>query len=281
MIYRFLEKIPLLKNIVSMKPKTEQELVIMRESCVLLSKALGEVAKRIRPGTTGIALDEFAYEYISDHKGKPAFKGFHGFPYSLCISVNDAVVHGFPTTKEYQEGDIVSVDCGILLNGYYSDMAYTFALGEVSEPTLQMMRVTKASLYAGIEKAITNNRIGDISNAIQMMCEKDNPYALVRELVGHGIGKGLHEEPQVPNVGRRGDGKKLLTNITIAIEPMVNLGTREIYTMDDKWTIATEDGEPSAHFEHTLCVKPNAPEILTTFDFIEEGIRGNKELTFV
>ena len=264
-----------------LQAKTEEELAKMRESGKLVSKVLGEIAKEIKVGKTGLELDKLAFEMISDHGAKPSFLHYHGYPYTLCISVNEAVVHGFPNNRPYEPTDIVSVDCGVCLNGYHGDMAYTFAFGEVKEPTLELMRVTKQSLYLGIEKAITNNRVGDISFAIQHFCEKEHPYTCVKELVGHGVGKELHEDPQVPNVGRRGDGKKLITNLTIAIEPMVNMGVRDIYTLEDDWTVVTRDGQPSAHFEHTVCVKPNKAEILTSFEFIEAGIKGNKELIFV
>ena len=265
----------------SLQPKTEDQLNLMRQSGALVSKALGEVAKAIKPGVTGKQLDKLAFEFIKDHGASPSFLNYGGFPFSLCISVNDEVVHGFPNDTPYKSGDIISVDCGVFLNGYHGDMAYTFALGEVAPETLKLLQVTKESLYKGIEKAITNNRVGDIAYAIQHFCENEHGYTCVRELVGHGLGAKLHEEPQVPNYGRKGDGKKLLSNLTIAIEPMINLGSRHVYTKEDNWTVATEDGKPSAHFEHSVCVKPNKAELLTTFDFIEAGVKQNPELVFV
>lgn len=271
----------ILNKIMGLQVKTEEELIKMRASAALLSKVLGEVTKAIKVGKTGLELDKIAFEMIKDHGATPSFLNYNGFPYTMCISVNEAVVHGFPSDKPYKSTDIVSLDCGVFLNGYHADMAYTLAFPEVDESLLQLMRVTKKSLYLGIEKAVTNNRVGDISYAVQNYCEKENPYTCVKDLVGHGLGKKLHEEPQVPNVGRRGDGKKLLTNLTIAIEPMVNLGVREVYTADDNWTIVTRDGKPSAHFEHTICIKPNAAEIFTTFDFIEAAIKGNSDLVFM
>ncbi len=265
----------------ALKPKTEEELVKMRESALMVSKAHAEVAKLIRPGITGKALDKVAYEFIMDNNATPSFLNYNGtFPASLCISVNDVVVHGIPDDVEYKDGDIVSIDCGVFFNGYHGDMAYTYAIGSVAADTLELMRITKQSLYEGVAKAITNNRVGDIASSIQNFCEQHG-YGVVRELVGHGVGSKLHEEPQVPNYGRKGDGKKLLTNVTLAIEPMINLGTKDVYTREDNWTVATQDGAPSAHFEHTICVKPGKPEILTTFEFIEAAVRANKELTFV
>ena len=270
-----------LKYFMALRAKTEEELELMRKSALLVSRTHAEVAKLIRPGITGKALDKVAFEFIKDHGATPSFLNYGGFPASLCISVNEVVVHGIPDDVEYKSGDIVSIDCGTILSGYHGDMAYTYAIGEVDAAVQQLMRVTKESLYLGIAKAITNNRVGDISSAIQEYCERGYGYGIVRELVGHGVGSQLHEEPQVPNYGRKGDGKKLITNLTIAIEPMVNMGTKDVYTREDKWTVATEDDAPSAHFEHTVCIKPNKAEILTTFDFIEEAVRNNKELIFI
>lgn len=264
-----------------LQAKTEEELAQMRESGKLVSRVLGEIAKEIKVGKTGLELDKLAFEMIKDHGASPSFLHYNGYPFSLCISVNNAVVHGFPNNRPYESSDIVSVDCGVFLNGFHGDMAYTFALGDVKEDTLQLLRVTKQSLFLGIEKAITNNRVGDISYAVQHFCENQHPYTCVKELVGHGVGKQLHEDPQVPNVGRRGDGKKLITNLTLAIEPMVNMGTRDVYTLEDDWTVVTRDGKPSAHFEHTICVKPNKAEIITTYEFIEAAIKQNTDLVFV
>ncbi|MCS6819572.1 MAG: type I methionyl aminopeptidase [Chitinophagales bacterium] len=262
----------------AIEAKTETELEMMRQSALLVSKVMGMIAKELKIGKTGLQLDKLAYEMIKDNGASPSFLNYNGYPYTLCISVNDAVVHGFPSDKPFKSTDIVSVDCGVYLNGFHGDMAYTFAFGEVSEDIQQLMKVTKQSLYLGIEKAVTNNRVGDISYAIQYYCEKQHPYSCVKELVGHGVGKKLHEEPQVPNIGKRGEGKKLITNLTIAIEPMVNMGSRDVKTLDDDWTVVTIDGKPSAHFEHTVCVKPQKAEILTTFNYIESEIKTNSEL---
>ncbi len=259
----------------AIKIKTSEEIEIIRANCVLLSKAMGEVAKAIKAGTNGLALDKLADEYINDHGAKPSFKGYHGFPNALCISMNDEVVHGIPTAVAYKSGDIISVDCGVFMNGYHGDMAYTFGIGDVKPATLQLLKVTKQSLYLGIEQATTGRRTGDIGFAVQDYCEKTNPYKCVRELVGHGVGRTLHEDPQVPNYGRKGDGAKLPENCVIAIEPMVNLGKKDVYTKRDKWTIATQDGTPSAHFEHTVLVKSPKAEILTSFEWIEKAVNEN------
>lgn len=265
----------------SIKIKTSEEIEIIRANCVLLSKVMGEVAKVIKAGTNGLALDKIAEEYIHDHGGKPSFKGYNGFPNALCISVNDEVVHGIPTAVAYKDGDIVSVDCGVFMNGYHGDMAYTFGIGNVKPATVQLLKVTKQSLYLGIEQAIVSKRTGDIGFAVQDYCERKNPYKCVRELVGHGVGRTLHEDPQVPNYGRKGDGAKLPENCVIAIEPMVNLGKKDIYTKRDNWTIATQDGTPSAHFEHTVLVKPLKAQILTSFEWIEKAVEENAELVKV
>lgn len=265
----------------AIKIKTQAEIELIRKSSDVLSRVMAEIAKVIRAGTNGLVLDKLAEEFIADHGGKPSFKGYQRFPASLCISVNDEVVHGIPTANEYKDGDIISVDCGVFMNGYHGDMAYTFGVGNVKPETLKLMQVTKESLYLGIQFAVVGKRTGDIGFAIQDFCERQNPYKCVRELVGHGVGKTLHEDPQVPNYGRKGDGAKLPENCVIAIEPMVNLGKREVYTKRDNWTIATQDGTPSVHFEHTVVVKPGKAEILTTFDFIEAAVNGNAELAKV
>ena len=265
----------------AIKIKTQAEIELIRKSSDVLSRVMGEIAKVICAGTNGLALDKLAEEFIADHGGKPSFKGYQRFPAALCISVNDEVVHGIPTAKEYKDGDIISVDCGVFMNGYHGDMAYTFGIGDVKPETLKLMEVTKESLYLGIQFAVVGKRTGDIGFAVQDFCERQNPYKCVRELVGHGVGKTLHEDPQVPNYGRKGDGAKLPENCVIAIEPMVNLGKREVYTKRDNWTIATQDGTPSVHFEHTVVVKPGNAEILTTFDFIEAAINANAELVKV
>lgn len=262
----------------AIKIKTQEEIELIRKSCEVLSNALAEVIKVAKPGVTGLMLDKIAEEYILDHGGKPSFKGYHGFPNSLCISMNDDVVHGIPTNVPYKDGDIISLDGGVYMNGYHGDMAYTIGIGHVKPETVQLMKVTKESLLLGIEFATAGRRTGDIGFAIQEYCERKNPYKCVRELVGHGIGKTLHEDPQVPNYGRKGDGAKLPENCVIAIEPMVNLGKKDVYTKKDNWTIATQDGTPSVHFEHTVLVKPLKAEILTSYVAIEKAVQENPEL---
>lgn len=265
----------------AIKIKSSDEIEIIRKSCVLVSMALGEVAKAVKAGTNGLALDKLADEYICDHGGKPSFKGYQDFPNALCISMNDEVVHGIPKATEFKEGDIISVDCGVFMNNYHGDMAYTFGIGNVKPAIIQLMKVTKESLYLGIEQAVFGKRTGDIGFAVQDYCEHKYPYKCVRELVGHGVGRTLHEDPQVPNYGRKGDGPKLPENCVIAIEPMINLGKKDVYTKKDNWTIATQDGTPSAHFEHTLVVKHLKAEILTSFDWIEKAVQQNVELVKV
>lgn len=249
--------------------KTEEELDLIRKSAEVLSRAHAEVARLIRPGVTTIVLDKVAEDYIRDHKGKPSFKGYNGFPSSLCISINENVVHGFPSNYELKNGDIVSVDCGVFLDGFHSDAAYTYPVGEVKEEILSLLRTTRDSLYIGIDTAVCGRRIGDVGFAIQEHVEKFG-YTVVRELVGHGIGKDLHESPEVPNYGKRGKGVKLQDGLVIAIEPMVNLGTRNIVQEADGWTIRTLDRKPSAHFEHTVAILKDRTEILTTHKYIEE-----------
>ena len=229
---------------------------------MLVAKTHAEVAKMMKPGLTTRKINNTAEEFIRDHKGVPTFLNFNGFPYATCISVNSAVVHGFPNDEELKDGDIVSVDIGILKNGYHGDSAYTYALGEVSDEVKKLLRVTKESLYLGIEKARHGNRVGDISNAIQEHTEKKHGYGVVRELVGHGLGKNLHEEPQVPNYGKKGTGAKLKEGMVLAIEPMINLGVKEIFNDDDGWTIRTKDNKPSAHFEHDVCIRRGDADIL-------------------
>jgi len=265
----------------AIKIKTQEEIEIIRANSAILSNALAEVVKHAKAGTTGLALDKIAEEFINDHGGKPSFKGYHGFPNALCISMNDEVVHGIPTNVEYKDGDIISLDCGVFKNGYHADMAYTIGIGNVKPETVQLMKVTKESLYLGISFATVGKRTGDIGFAIQDFCERQHPYKCVRELVGHGVGKTLHEDPQVPNYGRKGDGTKLPENCVIAIEPMVNLGKKDVYTKSDNWTIATQDGTPSVHFEHTVLVKVLKADILTSFDGIEKAVKENTELVKV
>lgn len=249
--------------------KTDAEIELQRESSLLVGKTLAEVAKYIAPGIKTILLDAIAETFIRDHQAEPGFKGYGGFPGSLCISVNDQVVHGIPGQLELKEGDIVSIDCGVLKNGFYGDSAYTFAVGEISEELKHLMNRTKEALYLGIEQAVAGNRTGDIGFAIQQHAEKFG-YGVVRELVGHGVGRQLHEKPEVPNYGRRGSGVKLKENMVIAIEPMINLGVRNVRQEADGWTIRTLDRKPSAHFEHDVAIKNGKPDILSTFSYIEE-----------
>lgn len=251
--------------------KSNEELDIIRESGIILGKAHAEIAKIIKPGVKTKELDKIAYQFIADNGGIPSFKGYNGFPATLCISVNEVVVHGFPSEYELKDGDIISVDCGVKYKGFHSDSAYTYPVGNVKEEVLKLLRITKESLYKGIEQAVVGNRIGDIGFSIQTFVEKEG-YSVVRELVGHGLGKNLHEKPEVPNYGNRGKGLKLEENLVIAIEPMINLGKKNVVQENDGWTIRTSDKMPSAHFEHTVAVKKGKPEILTTFEFIEKII---------
>ena len=250
------------------KLKTEEEIEILRENAILVSKTLGEVGKAIVPGVTTKKLDQIAETFIRDHGAVPGFLGYGGFPYTLCISVNDTVVHGFPSDYCLKEGDIVSVDCGTVYKGFNGDSAYTFAVGEIDPETARLLEVTKKSLYLGAQKAVAGNRIGDIGFAVQRYCE-ENGFSVVRELVGHGIGKRLHEAPEVPNYGRAGQGKKLAEGMVICIEPMVNAGVKDIYLEDNGWDVRTADGKNSAHFEFMVAVKKGVPEVLTTFEYIE------------
>lgn len=249
--------------------KTNEEIELIRESSLLVGKTLAEVAKIIKPGVTTLDLDAVAEEFILDNNAKAGFKGYGGFPNTLCTSVNEAVVHGIPNDKPLQEGDIVSVDCGVLKNGFYGDSAYTFKIGEVSEEVEKLLEVTQECLKRSVEAAITGNRLGDIGFACQNHAE-ENGYGVVRELVGHGLGKNLHEEPQVPNYGKRGRGSKLKQGMVLAIEPMINLGRKEVKQLSDGWTIVTADGKPSAHFEHDVAIAKGKPMVLSTFEYIEE-----------
>ncbi len=244
----------------------------------MVSATLTEVAKLLKPGIATITLDKMAETFIRDHGGVPSFKGYNGFKYSLCISVNEVVVHGFPGEYELKDGDIVSVDCGVYMNGYHGDSAYTFAIGNVKPEVLQLLKVTKESVFRGVAEARQNNRVGDISYAVEHFTSKEHGYGVVRELVGHGVGKHLHEDPQVPNFGRRGDGKKLREGMVLAIEPMINLGTRDVQTLKDGWTVVTLDGKPSAHFEHTTAVRISKGETLSSFAPIEAAEQANAEL---
>ena len=253
------------------KLKSKDEIELMRESAQLVSKTLGVLAAEIRPGVTTSYLDNLAETFIRDHQAMPGFLGLYGFPNSLCISVNEQVVHGIPNKKPLLEGDIVSIDCGVLKNGFYGDHAYTFPVGEVSKEVKQLLEVTKESLYLGIEQMTAGKRIGDISYAIQRYTESHG-YGVVRELVGHGLGREMHESPEVPNYGKRGKGPVIKNGLVVAIEPMINLGTRKVKQLSDGWTIVTADGKPSAHFEHNVAVVDGKPDVLSTFDYIEASL---------
>lgn len=249
--------------------KTEEEIELLREANEIVGKTLGEVAKWVAPGVTTLKLDQIAEEFIRSQGARPGFLGLYGFPNSLCISVNENVVHGIPSNYALREGDIVSVDCGAVKNGFNGDSTYTFCVGEVSPEVERLLRTTKESLYVGIEKAIPGNRIGDIGNAIQEYCEKRG-YSVVRELTGHGVGRKLHESPDVPNYGRRGIGPLIQNGMTIAIEPMINMGSKNIVQERDGWTCRTKDRKPSAHFEHSIAIHNGKPDILSTFKYVEE-----------
>ena len=253
--------------------KSEEEIDLIRESSLLVAKTHANLAGLIKPGVTTLALDKIAEEFIRDNGGVPAFKGYNGFPNTLCMSPNDQVVHGIPNDISLNNGEILSVDCGVVMNGYYGDSAFTYQVGEVSTKLEQLLRVTKESLYKGIEMAIVGKRIGDISSAIQSYAESFG-FSVVRELVGHGIGKNLHESPEVPNYGRCGTGSLLKEGLVIAIEPMINMGERKIMQHNDGWTITTIDNKPSAHFEHTVVVRKGKAEILSSFNEIEKEIYG-------
>ncbi|HVW95223.1 MAG TPA: type I methionyl aminopeptidase [Mucilaginibacter sp.] len=252
--------------------KSVEEIELIRESSLLVSKTLGEIAKVIRPGIKTIELNKLAETFIRDNGGVPAFLNYHGFPYSLCISMNDQVVHGFPGETVLVEGDMVSVDCGVVLNNYIGDSAFTFAIGEVSDEVKQLMRVTRECLDLGVQKAVVGMRIGDIGYAVQEHAEKHG-YGVVKELVGHGVGRELHEKPEVPNYGKRGSGTKLEEGMVIAIEPMINAGKARVKFWDDGWTVSTVDGKPSAHYEHTVAVRKGQPDILSTFSYVDNVLK--------
>jgi len=251
--------------------KTPEEIEIMRESALMVSRTLGVITPMVKPGMTTFEIDRVAEEFIRDNGGVPSFKGYHGFPATLCTSVNAEVVHGIPNKKELQEGDIISVDCGVYKNGYHGDHAYSFEVGEVKQEHLDLLRVTKESLYKAIEQVRFGKRIGDVSYAIQKHVHAHG-YTIVRELTGHGIGKDLHEDPPVPNFGKAGRGPKIKNGMVIAIEPMINLGTRDTMMMSDGWTWETRDGKFSAHFEHDVAVINGEPSVLSTYDYIEEAL---------
>ena len=256
--------------------KTDDEIELLRESNRLVGMALGEVARLIKPGVNTLKLDQVAEAVIRDNGGIPSFKGYSGFPSTLCVSINDQVVHGIPSDLELRDGDIVSVDCGALKNEFHGDSAYTFPVGEVDKEIIDLLKVTKDSLYKGIEFAVAGKRLGDIGFAVQFHCEKHG-YSVVREMVGHGIGRDLHEKPEVPNYGRKGWGKALKSGMVIAIEPMINLGRKEIIFEKDGWTTRTIDNKPSAHFEHSVAIRKGKADILSTYEFIEEAL-GNKAI---
>ena len=254
------------------RPKTEEEIALMRENGILVSKTLAEVGKIVAPGVTTLELNRVAETFIRDHGAIPSFLGYDGFPYSLCISVNDVVVHGFPSDYVLKEGDIVSVDCGTIYKGYNGDSAYTFPVGEVDAETRKLLDVTKESLYRGIAAAVAGNRTGDIGHAVQTYAESFG-FSVVRELEGHGIGKNMHESPGVPNYGRKGQGARLTDGMTICIEPMINAGARNVYLAKDGWAVRTSDHKRSAHFELTVVVRKGQAELLSTFDFIEKDVK--------
>lgn len=260
--------------------KTVEEIELIRQSSLLVAKTHAELAGIIRPGMDTLSLDRLAESFIRDHGGVPAFKGFQGFPYSLCISPNDVVVHGFPSTKPLVEGDILSIDCGVLMNGFYGDSAYTYAIGEVSEAKKRLMQVTHECLEAGIRKMKAGNRMGDMSNAIQQHAERAG-FSVIRELIGHGVGRQLHEAPEVPNYGKAGRGLPIQNGLVLAIEPMINMGRRYVVQGRDGWTIRTADGRPSAHYEHTVAVSEGRTEVLSSFAPIVEALSKNQHNSII
>ncbi len=261
--------------------KTKEEIELMRESALIVSRTLGEVAKALKPGVTTLQLDKIAEECIRDQNAIPGFLGLYDFPNTLCMSPNSQVVHGIPNDTPLKEGDIISIDCGAIKNGFYGDHAYTFPIGEIDDDTKKLLEVTKESLYVGIKELKIGNRVGDVGYAIQKYCE-DHGYGVVRELVGHGLGRVMHEDPEMPNYGKRGRGKKFIEGMVVAIEPMINMGTQRIKQHKDGWTITTQDGKPSAHFEHDVAVLDGKPEILSTFAYIYDalGITSTEEDEF-
>ena len=261
--------------------KTSEEIELIRESAQLVSKTLGMLASEIKPGINTLYLDNLAESFIRDHKGVPGFLGLYDFPNTLCISPNSQVVHGIPNKEIIKEGEILSIDCGVLKNGYYGDHAFTFTVGEVDKEILQLLETTKQSLYVGIEQFKVGNRVGDVGYAIQNYNESKG-YGVVRELVGHGLGKEMHEKPEMPNYGKRGTGKKFQEGMVVAIEPMINMGTPNINQLNDGWTILTRDNKPSAHFEHNIAIVNGKPKLLSTFDYIYDslGIKSDEEIRF-
>ncbi|MBL4887871.1 MAG: type I methionyl aminopeptidase [Flavobacteriaceae bacterium] len=262
-------------------PKTREEIELMRESALIVSKTLGLMAKEVKPGVTTLYLDKLAEEFIRDQGAIPGFLGLYDFPNTLCMSPNAQVVHGIPNDIPLEEGDIISIDCGAIKNDFYGDHAYTFPVGEIAPETLQLLKITKESLYIGIRAFKANNRVGDVGYAIQKYCE-DHGYGVVRELVGHGLGRTMHEDPEMPNYGKRGRGKKFIEGMTVAIEPMINMGTKNISQLKDGWTILTKDRKPSAHFEHNVALVDGKPELLSTFAYVYEalGIKSDEEDEF-
>lgn len=252
----------------------------MRKSCLLVGKAHAMIATALKPGMTTLEINDAVEAFIRDHGGIPSFKNYHGFPYATCISMNEAVVHGFPSKHELRDGDIISLDIGVYMNGFHGDSAYTYALGGVGDDVKQLLRVTKESLYLGIDQARAGNRIGDIGYAIQEHTEKKYGYGVVREMVGHGLGKELHEDPQVPNYGKKGNGAKLKEGMVLAIEPMINMGKKDIVHWSDGWTITTKDKKISAHFEHDVHVTNGEPDILSSFEEIELNEKANINLAW-
>lgn len=257
--------------------KSLDEIELLKQSNLLVSKTHAHVASVLKPGMTGLEIDRMAEEFIRDNGGVPAFKGYQGFPGTLCISPNECVVHGIPSKKEFIETDVISLDCGVLMNGYFGDSAYTYAMPGVDDDTMHLLNVTNESLYYGIEEAKVGKRIGDISHAIQKHAEEAG-FSVVRELVGHGIGKNLHEPPEVPNYGKRGRGPKIKPGLVIAIEPMINMGAKQVRQMNDGWTIVTKDGKPSAHYEHSIAVLEDKTILLSDHSLIEEAIKNNPEI---
>jgi methionyl aminopeptidase len=255
--------------------RSPEEIELLRQSSQLVSKVLGMLAKEIKPGISTARLDKMAEDFIRSHNAVPGFLGYNDYPKTLCTSLNDQVVHGIPSEYQLKDGDIISIDCGVILNGFYGDCAYTFAVGTIDDKVRQLLRITKESLFSGISEAKAGNRIGDIGFAVQSYCEQ-NGYSVVREMVGHGLGKRLHEAPEVPNYGKRGSGPKLQKGMVICIEPMINMGKRHIVQEKDGWTVRAQDRLPSAHFEHAVAVDDGKAEVLSTFSFIEEAL-GDRE----
>jgi methionyl aminopeptidase len=260
--------------------KSKEEIEIMRHSCLMVGKTHAAVVKELRAGMTTMQVNKLAETFIRDNGGVPSFLNYNGYPFATCISMNNAVVHGFPSAHPLKEGDIMSLDIGVYKNGFHGDSAYTYAIGEIPEEVKRLLRVTKESLYCGIEKARAGNRIGDISFAIQEYTEKKNGYGVVRDLVGHGLGRKMHEEPQVPNYGKRGTKEKLKEGMVLAIEPMINMGTKDVLHLPDGWTVLTKDGKPSAHFEHDVHITKIGPDVLSSFVEIEEAERANSNLSW-